>query len=386
LEDFDFKPLTEGLGFNSAPVSSGEGSGSTFRSTKSSYQPRSTEKSVERPIERPIERSTERSLERTMSSAAENDLLGRGTDREENRSIGESISDLIASLPPSLDFIEEKNEPGVEKSPNASTRPQIYQPFARDDFKAGPSVAPALKVAKTGPTVGSALGGAAMGAQVGNMTLPTPGSAVVPSGMPPMNAPAANSPYRERLNESFAKAFPHADRRSDIGTETRSEVRVSEQVAVREKKEKKIIVNIPGFEAVPTHFGAGFIDAMVVAGISMIFLVSIILITHINLRGLLGNAQTDGPTQLHLVLLFLSVLQLYYLTARSFFGASLGEWAFDLQLGTAADQEQTIYPLQVALRTLITSLTGLVVLPALSLILGRDLLSGITGPQLYRRV
>jgi hypothetical protein len=86
-----------------------------------------------------------------------------------------------------------------------------------------------------------------------------------------------------------------------------------------------------------------------------------------------------------LALLFVSVLQLYMLTARSFFGASLGEWAFDLQLGTDEEQQKTFFPLLSALRTLVITFTGFVILPIISLLAKRDITRHIGGLQLYRR-
>ena len=100
---------------------------------------------------------------------------------------------------------------------------------------------------------------------------------------------------------------------------------------------------------------------------------------------MLSNAKTDGATQLHLGLLFLAVLQMYMLTARAFFGATLGEWAFELQMGTDKDQQRGIYPVQVMLRSLIMTFTGLILIPLLSFAFNRDLAKYLTGLQLYRR-
>ncbi|RYG58242.1 hypothetical protein EON80_27370, partial [bacterium] len=86
-----------------------------------------------------------------------------------------------------------------------------------------------------------------------------------------------------------------------------------------------------------------------------------------------------------LAMLFVAVLQMYMLTARSFFGASLGEWAFDLQVGTDDQQRSAVYPLQVAWRTLLMTFTGFIVLPLLSLVFNRDLAQPLTGLALIRR-
>ena len=173
------------------------------------------------------------------------------------------------------------------------------------------------------------------------------------------------SPYRERMDEGLARAFPHVER-------------------VTEKRTRPLAM-FEGLQPVAAHWGAGIVDGMVVAGMSVVLLVCILLITRVNLMGLLTNAQTDGPTQIHLALLFISVLQLYLLTARSFLGASLGEWAFELQLGTDEDHRRMIYPLQVAWRSMLMTITGFIVLPLISTLVGRDLAKFATGLQLYRR-
>lgn len=369
-DDFEFKPLTEGLGFHKKAEAT--------TVAKSTVAPLAKEKLAvgaaksEPPAGASALLSDARSS--TLSLESESDFLKSS---EPERQMSKSISDLIASLPPSLDFAEAKPEPAKPKSkpeielnmplPDGA-RPQIFQPFAREDLKVGSS---------SGPTIGSALG-APLGSASGTTlaTLPPPGSPVMPSSFTAkasVPAAPASSPYRERLDESFARAFPHAAGRTDT-RETKDT-----------SKRRQVEGEAGQLEAIPSHLGAGFLDAMIVTGISTIFLVVIILITHINLWGLLTNAQTDRPTQLHIALLFLSVLQMYMLTARSFCGASLGEWAFELQLGAADEQRKTIYPLQVAWRTILVTITGLVFLPILSMIFRRDLAKPLTGLQLYRR-
>jgi hypothetical protein len=374
VEDFEFKPLTDGLGFHgtaggSKRAENTNASASSFSKASQSQSTGSTRSESQRS-----------SMKTAPMVGGIPELL---SDDEDTRPLSKSITDMIASLPPSLDFIDEqivnkKSSSDLEKNPRERVtdievklppsdgpRPQIFQPFAREDFKAGASLL------STGPTVGSALG-----AKIFTSSPSAHSSASV--------AAPVSSPYRERLDESFARAFPHAERRPETKPDSRGESRT----AVREAKAiaKRLQLEAGGVETVPSHFGAGFIDAMIVTGVSTILLVAIILITHINFWGLLSNAQTDHPTQLHIALLFISVMQLYLLTARSFFGASLGEWAFDLQLGTREDQQTTVYPLLVAWRTLVITLTGIVVLPVISLLIGRDLARHVTGLQLYRRL
>lgn len=370
--DFEFKPLTEGLGFHkkaekikkdvkTSNLASSQLS--THASTSSARGTTSLSSESSRTI------STETSL-RSSLFKDEVDLSPK-----ESRPASQSISDLIASLPPSLDFIDEKPEPASKVSSKSSSkasmtstsplkagsslfeketpadRPQIFQPLGRDDYK---SPVPASAGTSAGPTIGS--------------MLPQPGSKAssIAPAVPVVPAPtkiAPPSPYRERLDESFARAFPHAE---------------------KSKKEAGLEENAEGLQAATVNLVSGFLDGMVVAGVSVILLVAILAITRVNLVGLLSNAHTDMAVQLNLLLLFVAVLQMYMLISRSFFGATLGEWAFDLQMGSNADRAKLTYPLKVAWRTLLVSISGLIILPLLSAVTGRDLAAPFTGLQLYR--
>jgi hypothetical protein len=124
---------------------------------------------------------------------------------------------------------------------------------------------------------------------------------------------------------------------------------------------------------------------MAILGLSTIFLVIVLMITRVDLIAMLSHAKTNGSTQFHLAVLFLMVMQLYMLSSRAFFGTSLGEWAFDMRMGTAADFRKAKYPVQVLWRMILVLATGVVVMPILSKLTGRDLFAELGGPQLYRR-
>ncbi len=319
FEEFEFKPLTEGLGFHKKA----DKIKSDMKSTMSAASPgvMAAEQSAPRSValQAPTPRATEAS-----------------------RTASQSISELMASLPPSLDFLDDKQD--LAQMP----RPQIFQPIAREEYKspiaAGASVSNAL------PAPGTKAGGMySTAGAASSATAPTVGGAY----------------YRDRMTDGFAKAFPTDQTKT---------------------KARTVLANEEGLVPIATNFSAGLIDAMVVAGISTILLVCIITITHINLIAMLTNASTDRSTQANLVFLFFAVLQMYMLVARAFFGASLGEWAFDLQLGTDAQHRQVAYPLMALWRMLVVTFTGVLALPLLSFAFGRDLSRYLSGLQLYRRV
>ncbi len=379
FEEFEFKPLTEGLGFHKkaekikTDIMSANLSRDLMRETAT--RPATSEKPKQSSIfsdhEAPVTPAAT-----TPYKAMTSQTSASAITREPSKTASQSISELMASLPPSLDFLDDKPDltrpseavrnstlsfststASVPTAPLAASnterdasldRPTIFQPLAREEYKSPIA---------TGPTVGSVL--PAPGTKAGSLSI-TP-AAAVPAPM------VQNSAYRERMNEGFAKAFPQGEKAVEKSRATATEAAA-------------------GLAPVATNFAASLIDAMVVAGISTILLVCIITITKINLIALLSNASTDGSTQMNLALLSLAVLQVYMLISRVFAGATLGEWAFDLQLGTNEQQRTLLYPAQVLWRTLVNTITGLILVPLLSFAFNRDLSKYLSGTQLYRRL
>jgi hypothetical protein len=384
IEEFEFKPLTEGLGFSkkadtlkneikstmaNKPMNSEPSHSSIFpKETKATdlTNGRATERAPTKSFGAPTGGLGAASFGSNLSETERVQPEAARAAVETSRSASQSISELMASLPPSLDFLDEKQDltrksempfaatpvasPLVGATP--SSRPQIFQPLAPRETS---SIA-------TGPTVGSVL--PAPGTKAGSpqaagaMSAPTVGAPAISGGATITNA---RTGYSERMFESFGKTVPKAETGETTGTTTE------------------------GLVSVAVNFSAALIDAMVVAGISTILLVCIITITQINLVAMLSNASTDTATQKNLVFLFLAVLQMYMLVSRAFFGATLGEWAFDTQLGTETQQRKLTYPLQVMARSLIVTFTGLLTIPLLSFAFKRDLGKYVSGLQLFRR-
>lgn len=132
------------------------------------------------------------------------------------------------------------------------------------------------------------------------------------------------------------------------------------------------------------HLGAYLLDLFVIFGLANIFVMPLILITGIDLSYILTNAQSDPALQISLAILCLAVLNFYLMTSRSFFGATLGEWACDLSLGNDAKKQSPIYPILVALRCVVMTVTGIVTLPFLGLLTQRDLLGRLCFVRLNK--
>lgn len=404
FEDFEFKPLTEGLGFHKKAEkikhdikASQLGDAKTARSVPDA------------PPGAMLKSSATKSGKPTTKHAAKQaitafDIDGDELDFTTTRPASKSISDLIAALPPSLDFLEsdspkaesaEKEDedeisvsyPFLRKSKRANvdtktvtsqgtpapsdsvgplssvdidtpSRPQIFQPLGRVEYTAPTEKVPLKTPAPGSPAVASKSQG--------------PISAGASSAANAMVNSTANSVASSKIEASYARAFPHVEK--------------EKSKSVERSTDKSTDVAASAFELRKTSagFAAAILDGLAILGVSTLLLVVVILITKVDLVRILMHPQTGAATQFHLVLLFLCVMQLYVLSARSFFGVTLGEWAFDMQLGTADERKKALYPFRVLWRMVLVLLTGVMLIPLVSMIVGRDLFAAMGGLQLYR--
>jgi hypothetical protein len=130
---------------------------------------------------------------------------------------------------------------------------------------------------------------------------------------------------------------------------------------------------------------SALLDFVVVTAIALIFLAVALTITKTDLGFALRAMQSDRWTGLSGLAMFVAILQMYLIVARAFYGQTLGEWTFDVQLGRKEDQQDTLYPVKVMCRSAILTVTGLVILPLFSLILQQDLVGNIVGVHLYQQ-
>jgi hypothetical protein len=136
---------------------------------------------------------------------------------------------------------------------------------------------------------------------------------------------------------------------------------------------------------VSVSFASATLDAIIVFALALVFLIALLAVTKVDLAVVMNNLNKDRMTQISLGVLLIAVMQMYAIISRSFFGRTLGEWTFDMQLGQDKEQTSQSYPLRVTLRSLLNTLTGLVVLPLISLLMNRDLAGQLSGVQLYRQ-
>ena len=128
-----------------------------------------------------------------------------------------------------------------------------------------------------------------------------------------------------------------------------------------------------------THFGSAILDTLVAIGLGCVLLALALSITNANLLALLESSQTDRETISALALLFIAGGLLYVLAARSFLGATLGEWSYEIRVGALETRKRWFYPMLVVWRGILVTATGFIVFPIISSIFGRDVLKPLTG-------
>ncbi len=136
---------------------------------------------------------------------------------------------------------------------------------------------------------------------------------------------------------------------------------------------------------VAVSFSSLALDAIIVLAVALIFLVCLVSVTGINLNSVIHSAKVEFAAQLSLIVMYFAVFEMYMIISRSFFGRTVGEWTFDLQLGDNRQIRSTYYPAMVLWRSILNLITGLVTLPIISLLMGRDFAASFTGLQLYRK-
>jgi len=119
---------------------------------------------------------------------------------------------------------------------------------------------------------------------------------------------------------------------------------------------------------------ASTIDALLLIAMSCVFLMAFIKIIHTPI--------TQGVLEDFGVIYILGSW-LYMITTRFFIGSSIGEAACDIRLGKPQERISSMYFLRVVVRATLIMATGIVVLPLLSLVFGKDIAGSLSGLKLF---
>jgi hypothetical protein len=130
---------------------------------------------------------------------------------------------------------------------------------------------------------------------------------------------------------------------------------------------------------------AAVIDLCVLVSLSCVFALMFAIVVKAQLVGmmngflktqsLLENLKTMGW-------IYCITTWTYLIVMRAWLGCTLGEWACDLRLGKPTQRLSPLYILQVTLRSTLILMTGVVVLPALSWLFGKDVSGSFSQVEL----
>jgi hypothetical protein len=302
MDDFDFKPITKGLGFDKKA-----------EETKPTPSPIPPSLSFTEKVEAPVKPEVfEKSIDWNMNPPKTSRM----------------ISDMLSSLPPAMDF-----------SPELPTKPaesKVQMPIGRADYMPAPA-----------PTTGY------------NKSLD------IPKVNPEDPDLTKEGRMDVSLNNTLEKAFPKVGFRRPFFHQT---------VEVQ-----------PQYTPVTSSFTSAILDLLVISGLTALMLVGIILLTKVDLIAVIMHTSAPLSVWLEIGAIFFGVYTLYYMCTRGLWGNTLGDWAFDIQLGLEEERMQWYYPAQVVFRMTVIALTGFVIFPLISFLFKKDLGYWISGLRLYSR-
>ncbi|MFN7905193.1 MAG: hypothetical protein ACK5P5_08415 [Pseudobdellovibrionaceae bacterium] len=140
----------------------------------------------------------------------------------------------------------------------------------------------------------------------------------------------------------------------------------------------------PALTKTEMSFTAAFLDGLLIVASCLLCLIVLLSITQMDLISLLTQS---GQTEIYFstFLLFAVVAMTYLTTTRVFLGSTPGEWAFDQQAGTDDEQRETQYVLKVVYRSALAIGTCFIIMPIISFAMAKDVLGEITGLHLFER-
>jgi hypothetical protein len=128
---------------------------------------------------------------------------------------------------------------------------------------------------------------------------------------------------------------------------------------------------------------AALIDGLILTSMSCFFMLSFSILTKTALNHVLFSIKNIPEVGTFFLFVFVVSSWLYLITTRAFLGCSIGEGTCGLRLGKPQERQASNYVLRVILRNTIVVVTGVVVLPILSLLSRKDLQGLISGVSLF---
>ena len=340
IDNFEFRPLTEGLGFDKT-TDQGEPKPLAFDGSS----PSSPHREARGPLQREALKERDLSGDKPPSRLSKNHFQLAHQDFVKTHAppaidppqakppeelhpppqtpVSRSLKKMLDSLPPSVDLIP-------QREPEESLHGPVHPHKDTHPQKKGGLYSPASG---------------------GRVQEPSP--------------PSTQPDFDVTLDNSLSQAFPKEE--------------------VTKRFYHQMVTPKPQFKEVSTSLASAIIDAAVVFSLAVVFIITLILLTGVNFETMLFSAQYGLRTQVELAFLAGGINSFYFMISRGLFGCSVGEYAFDIQLGSTEQRAHLMYPFQVLFRSLMMTLTGLCLIPLVSLGFGKDMGYYFSGLKLYSR-
>lgn len=372
--NFDFKPLNEGLGFH-RKVKPLESEADPEDSFSFSAIGAGTLDVTSREQSKGL-------LSSSTPSAPQPSGLGAKTKHN-----SKSVSDLIAALPPSLDFLLDEKANVTSTSTSMATKPAA--PAAGRSRRSPLFGPPSDELVKPGTPAAASLNAAATQEQ-SNAGAEKRGFLKLPLGRsdygikPGKAAKAAPSSLDENVAKTFPQVFPHLGSLAGQPAAATLKASTAKQTSVAAATAPApLLAQEAGKEqAIAAHIGSAILDTLVSIGLACLMLAIALSITGANLLALLENSATDEAMMISLAAFFVGCGLLYVLAARTWVGATLGEWSYEIRVGDEKSRRRWFYPVLVLWRGFLVAATGFIIMPLISMIAGTDVLKYLTGLQL----
>lgn len=131
---------------------------------------------------------------------------------------------------------------------------------------------------------------------------------------------------------------------------------------------------------------SAFIDTLIVVAMTCFTIILFSLVMGSTLREVFKFIYAEPSLTKIFATSFLLSFWIYLIVMRAFMGASVGEWSCQLRLGQPVQRLEASYILRVMFRTSFIFLTGVIIIPLLSLVIKRDLAGEISGIKIYSLV
>lgn len=141
--------------------------------------------------------------------------------------------------------------------------------------------------------------------------------------------------------------------------------------------------NRSGFKLALWSWMSASIDTLILISISCFSMIFFSILMKSPIREMLNLGSMESNTAKLFMISFLFSFWVYMVIMRIFMGASLGEWSCQLRLGQPIQRIKSSYILRVIARTTLILLTGVIILPILSLLLKRDIAGELSGLKIY---